>query len=159
MTTAPVAVLHVPPAFLTSLVDGGQWRERGVTHWHCTVEEQSITVQGRPNEARFSTERIRDIVNRSFAVAALTPLDAFTWLTSQWTDALNNPHRCPDPSTVMKQRLWHTDELWLGQLAHTWETLTTSARTPAGCGLPIGSNRSLDAFCYPMAQAQCRRHG
>lgn len=157
--TAPVAVLSVPPALLASLVDSGRWRERGVTHWHCTAEEQPINVNSRPNEARFNTDRVRDVVNRSFTAAAMTPLDAFTWLTSQWLDAVNDPRRCQDPSGVLKQRLWHTDDMWLDQLRHTWEMLTTSATTPTGCGLQIGVNRSLDAFCYPMTLANCRRHG
>lgn len=156
--SAPTATLAVPPVFLSSLVDTGRWRERGVTHWHCHVEEQPINVHGRPNEARFNTDRVREVVNREFTHAITDPLEAFTWLTSQWTEALSDPRRTPDPTAVLKQRLWHTDELWLQQLEHTWETLTTSDSTPAGCGLQLKPNWSLDAFCYPMTLARCRRH-
>lgn len=58
-------------------IDGGQWRERGVTHWHLIEpREWSIT-----DNARFDTDRVRAERVRSSAGVARSPHEVLAWLS------------------------------------------------------------------------------
>lgn len=149
-------VPELPVGYIESLTDGGRWRERGITHWHLVREEQPITVNGRPNEARFVTERIRGLVARSANPVAHRPQDALRWLADQYVTALG---QSSDPAAVARQRGYGSEREWLFALECMWETLSGgSLITPAGGGMEVWPNHSLDVHAYPMTVARCRVH-
>lgn len=153
---ADAYVPELPRGYIESLTDGGQWRERGITHWHLVCEEQPITISGRPNEARFVTERIRGLVARSSNKVAYRPAGALRWLAAQYIAAMAQGS---DPVGVARQRGYGSEREWLFALGCMWETLSGgSLITPAGGGVEVWPNHSLDVHCYPMTIARCRIH-
>lgn len=145
--------------FISSLVDPGSWRRRGITHWHLVSEVNLMYVKSGkrsiPNPARYSTERIRELVADT-KLAAASPHEALTWLAGQWVTALNAPE-CHTAPAIAQQRQWHNTRAWHQALQSHWDTLTTSLVTPTGCGMATSARYSLDCYAYPQTSA-CRRH-
>lgn len=149
-------VPQLPADYIESLTDGGRWRQRGITHWHLVCEEQPITIGGRPNGARFDTDRIRGLVARSSNSVAFRPVDALRWLARQYVTAMA---QSSDPARIARQRGYGSERDWLFALECMWETLSGgSLITPAGGGMEVWPNHSLDVHAYPMTIARCRVH-
>lgn len=146
----------VPLDYIDSLHDPGGWRARKITHWHLVRDEQPITINGRANEARFSTARIQGMVVGSANKVAYNPREALLWLADQYASGLAGS---PDPASAAARRGYGSPDAWLFSLTCSWDTLAGgSLITPAGGGLEIRPNISLDAHCYPMTTALCRTH-
>jgi len=146
-------------AFIDGLVDAGRWRERGITHWHLLKYEDAIFLpNGKLNERRFRNADILPVVG-SCQVVATNPREALTWLAREWTETMANPTQCPEAVRRAAQRGWRTVADWHLQLESSWDTLAGgSLLTPAGGGMEIRQNWSLDLHCYPMTSSRCRRH-
>jgi hypothetical protein len=149
-------VPDLPVDYIEGLPETGRWRERRITHWHLVREEQPLIVNGRPNEARFNTGRIRGLAARMGTEVAHNPRHALLWLAEQYVKALAD---VTDPARVAAQRGYGTEDAWRFSLRCLWETLDGgSLMTPAGGGMEIRPGLSLDVHCYPMTVERCRLH-
>lgn len=128
---------------INGLVDSGEWREVGITHWHLVRWEASIKAMA---DAR------SDLVAGHIArgTPCYGPHEAMRWIFDEALSALRGPTR------------WDTWPDLLFSTNNAWALLTKYVHllTPVGHMVALGTDdrRVAAIHAYPMTKSRCRGH-
>lgn len=151
MTDLLAEMCAVPDEYIPTLVDTGEWREFGVTHWHlCNWK----SVVG--NQRRFDQDVVAPHIARG--EPCHDPREALQWVV---TTAMAAYLARTDPVAAFAMRGWRTpadvvasiDGGWL------WMVVKPSLMMPIGGMVALDSGgRTAHVHAHPMTQSHCRQH-
>ena len=147
MTTALAFVPDTVPDL--GLVDGGRWRELGVTHWHMGSDDVNLS----DTNFRFSAERWHGLAGARFTAQSADPVEVWRWLVEARLATLQ---RAGDPAAAARQAGWGSRELWLSACEHAWWMVTHLGYSSKS--VLVSSGRGCDVFAEGMTPRTCSRH-